>query len=66
MQDSPSTLFWSSEKCWKASNAGMHADDIQVSLASSSVDELVRKAPDESRNISEWKRLNKLSANPQK
>ena len=31
------------EKCLKASKAGMYADDTQVSLASSSVDELVRK-----------------------
>ena len=44
----------------------MYADDTQVSLASSSVDELVRKAQDELSNISEWMRLNKLSANPQK
>ena len=54
------------EKCLKASQAGMYADDTQVSLASSSVDELVRKAQDELSNISEWMRLNKLSANPQK
>ena len=54
------------EKCLKASKAGMYADDTQVSLASSSVDELVRKAQDELSNISEWMRLNKLSANPQK
>ena len=57
------------EKCLKGSKAGMYADDTQVSLASSSVDELVQKAQDELRelsNISEWMRLNKLSANPQK
>ena len=62
------------EKCLKASKAGMYADDTQVSLASSSVDELVRKAQDELRNVSEWMRLNnislmrlnKLSAHPQK
>ena len=54
------------EKCLKASKAGMYADDTQVSLVSSSVDELVRKAQDELSNISEWMRLNKLSANPQK
>ena len=54
------------EKCLKAFKAGMYADDTQVSLASSSIDELVRKAQDESSNISEWMRLNKLSANPQK
>ena len=44
----------------------MYADDIQVSLASSNVDELISKAQDELDNISEWMRLNKLSANPQK
>ena len=43
----------------------MYADDAQVSLASSSVDELVHKAQDELGNISEWMRLSKLSANPQ-
>ena len=54
------------EKCLKACKAGMYADDTQVSLASSSVDELIRKVQDELGNISEWMRLNKLSANPQK
>ena len=54
------------EKCFKASEAGMYADDTQVLLASSSVDELVHKAQDELGIISEWMRLNKLSANPQK
>ena len=54
------------EKCLKACKAGMYADDTQVSLASLIVDELVRKAQDELGNISEWMRLNKLSANPQK
>ena len=54
------------EKCLKASKAGMYADYTQVSLASSSVDELVRKAQDELSNIFEWMRLNKLSANPHK
>ena len=39
---------------------------LMVPLASSSFDELVRKAQDELSNISEWMRLNKLSANPQK
>ena len=42
------------EKCLKASKAVMYADDCQVSLASSSVDELVRKTQDELSNISEW------------
>ena len=54
------------EKCLKASKAGMYADDTQVSLTSSSVDELVQKAQDEFLNVSEWMRLNKLSVNPKK
>ena len=54
------------EKCLKASKAGMYADDTQVSLASSDVDELIRKAQDELDNISKWTRLSKLNANPQK
>ena len=44
----------------------MYADDTQVLLVSSNVDELVHKAQDELGNISEWMRLSKLSANPQK
>ncbi len=44
----------------------MYADDIHVTLASKSVDELVLKAHEELCNISEWMRLNKLSANPKK
>ena len=54
------------EKWLKATKAGMYSDDTQVSLASSNVDELVRKAQDELCSISEWMRLSKLSANPQK
>ena len=54
------------EKYLKASKAGMHADDTQVSLAYSSVDALVRKAQYELGKISEWMRLNKLSVNAQK
>ena len=54
------------EKCLKASKVGMYVDDTQEPLASSNVDELVRKAQDELGNISEWMRLSKLSANPQK
>ena len=54
------------EKFLKVSKAGIYADDTQVSLASSDVDELIRKAQDELDNISEWMRLSKLSANPQK
>ena len=44
----------------------MYDNDTQVSVVSSEVDELIRKAQDELDNISEWMRLSKLSANPQK
>ena len=55
MWDFARILFGSSSvHSVKASKAGMYADDTQVSLASSSVDELVRKAQDELSNISEW------------
>ena len=44
-----------SEKGLKASTkAGMYADDTQVSLVSSNVNELVRKAQDELGNILEF------------
>lgn len=44
----------------------MYVDDTHVALASTSIGELVRKSQDELGNISEWMRLNKLSANPQR
>ena len=54
------------EKCLKVSKAGMYADDTHVTLTSMNVDELVHKAQEELTHISEYMRLNKLSANPQK
>ena len=54
------------EKCLKVSKAGMHADDTHVTVTSMNVEELVHKAQEELTHISEYMRLNKLSANPQK
>ncbi len=54
------------EKCLKVSKAGMYADDTHVTLTSKNVEELVHKAQEELTHISEWMRINKLSANPQK
>ena len=44
----------------------MYADDTHVTLTSMNIEELVQKAQEELINISEWMRLNKLSANPKK
>ena len=44
----------------------MYADDTHVTLTSMNVDELVHKAQEELTHISEYMRLNKLSANPEK
>ena len=54
------------EKCLKVSKAGMYADDTHVTVTSMNVEELVHKAQEELTQISEYMRLNKLSANPQK
>ena len=44
----------------------MYADDTHVTVTSKNVEELVHKAQEELAHISEYIRLNKLSANPQK
>ena len=54
------------EKCLEFSKASMYADDTHVTLTSSNIDVLLTNAHKELRNISEWMRVNKLSANPQK
>ena len=55
------------EKCLKVSNAGMYAEnDDHLTVTSMNVEELVHKAQEELTHISEYMRLNKLSANPQK
>ena len=54
------------EKCLEFSKASMYADDTHVTLTSSNIDVLLTNAHQELRNISEWMRINKLSANPEK
>ena len=44
----------------------MYADDTQVTLTSSNTDDLLTNAHKELRYISEWMRINKLSANSKK
>ena len=44
----------------------MYADDTHVTLTCNNVDDLITNAHRELRNISEWMRVNKLSANPKK
>ena len=54
------------EKCLKVSKAGMYADDTHMTVTSMNVEELVHKAQEEFSHISEYIRLGKLNANPQK
>ena len=54
------------EKCLEFSKASMYADDTHVTLTSSNIDGLLTNAHKEVRNISEWMRINKLSANQEK
>ena len=44
----------------------MYADDTHETLTPMNIEELVHKAQEELTHISEYMRLNKLSANPQK
>ena len=44
----------------------MYADDTHVTVTSMNVEELVHKVQEELNHISEYMRLNKLSANPKK
>ena len=54
------------EKCLEFSKASMYADDTHITLTSSNIDVLLTNANKELRKISEWMRVNKLSANPDK
>ena len=44
----------------------MYAEDTHITLTSSNIDVLLTNTNKELRNISEWMRVNKLSANPDK
>ena len=54
------------EGCLDFSNANMYADDTHTTIASNDIRELVRMTKKELLNISDWVRVNKLSANPKK
>ena len=54
------------ESCLEFSNANMYADDTHATIASSEIAELLRTTNKELLNISDWLRINKLSASPQK
>ena len=54
------------EGCLGFSKANMYADDIHTTIASNDIKELVRMTKKELFNISDWLRVNKLSANPKK
>ena len=53
-------------KCLNISKAGMYADDTHLTVTSMNVDELVHKAQEELTHISEYIRIDILSASPQK
>ena len=44
----------------------MYADDTRTTIASDDINELAQMMKEELQNISEWMRINKLSANPKK
>ena len=54
------------ETCLELSNASMYADDTHVTIASNDSENLLENAQREFLNISEWVRINKLTANPKK
>ena len=54
------------EGCLDFSKANMYADDTHTTIASSDIKELIRMTKKELLNISDWLRVNKLSANPKK
>ena len=54
------------EGCLDFSKANMYADDTHTTIASNDIKELVRMTKKELLNISDWLRVNKLSANPKK
>ena len=54
------------EECLEFSSASMYADDTHTTIASKDITELSQMMKEELENISEWMRVNKLSANPKK
>ena len=54
------------ETCLELSKASMYADDTHVTMTSNNLENLLENAQRELLNISEWMRINKLTANPKK
>ena len=54
------------EGCLDFSKANMYADDTHTTIASNNIIELIRMTKKEPLNISDWLRVNKLSANSKK
>ena len=54
------------EECSQFSLASMYADNTHTTIASDDINELAQMMKEELQNISEWMRVNKLSANSKK
>ena len=54
------------ESCLEFSNANIYADDTHTTIASKDITEFISMTKKELLNISDWLRVNKLSANPHK
>ena len=54
------------ETCLKFSKANLYADDIEVSLSSNEIGDVIQNFQAELENISEWMRINKLSIHREK
>ena len=52
------------EECLKFSSASMYADDTHMSVVFEDINKLTQLMNEELENISEWVKINKLSANP--
>ncbi len=54
------------ENCLQFLRASLYADDTQITISSSNLENLILNAQQELVNISEWMRINKLTPNPSK
>ena len=54
------------EKCLRFSKASVYADDTTVAITSNDVEKILHEAQQESFNLSEWMKINKLSPSPEK
>ena len=54
------------DKCLELSKASMYADETHVTITSNNLENLLENAQREFLNISEWMKINRLTANPKK